>query len=472
MRHRSRIWEALSRRNEYQTETVAVIDGKIYAEITAPKIERALMGKPLSVGNCISATLELSVLTEDDISRSSSVVILSRLTDGRLLSEWLEFGTFFIDKRDVSRNGLITLTCYDAMLKANAPYPLRWDNDWPKTMKTVVETIAERLGVHIDPRTRIKTGDDYVVPRPEGLTLQQVLGYIGSCHGGNWIITEDNLLRLVPLITSPDITRDITDLDYNLLETSKGDKLVYEGYTIQHPRLPLPGGELPKSGVPMSYRILDALQRPILMHDSDCLVWATADDAAAAETIVRVSAVLGELSTGRPLKVTGISMSDSNGNEFAAGTTEGSVITIAENPYATQSICEDLYSAFAGLIYSPYKATKGIVDVSCELGDGVVIGDKVHSVIYGIELTLDTLATVDVTAPDSEDLEAEYPYTSMEERRYNSLKTKIDNMTSHIASFITVINKSEQRLANLEKAEETDPTVQSLSLAEIAKLFD
>ena len=119
------------------------------------------------------------------------------------------------------------------MLKANQPYLSDGDGfaGWPKTMVSVVEEIAYRIGVGIDPRTKIKTGADYVVPYPSGKTMIQVLGDIGACHGGNWIITEENLLRLVPLISSPDETFRIISEYYEQIKTAEGDRLVYKEQT-------------------------------------------------------------------------------------------------------------------------------------------------------------------------------------------------------------------------------------------------
>ena len=118
---------------------------------------------------------------------------MGRLTNDKTATEWKEFGTFYIDQRDTSFAGLVTIDCYDAMLKTNQNYLDGSDTaaNWPKSMKSVVEEIAYRIGVGIDLRTRIKTGADYVVPYPSGKTMSQVLGYIGACHGGNWIITEE-----------------------------------------------------------------------------------------------------------------------------------------------------------------------------------------------------------------------------------------------------------------------------------------
>ena len=217
-------WTKLAARGRFRFDAKARINNKDYTVISAPRIDRSLMPSPLSVGNCISATLNLSILTDDTITAKSPVVIMGRLTNDKTATEWKEFGTFYIDQRDTSFAGLVTIDCYDAMLKTNQNYLDGSDTaaNWPKSMKSVVEEIAYRIGVGIDLRTRIKTGADYVVPYPSGKTMSQVLGYIGACHGGNWIITEENLLRLVPLTTAPDETFHVIDEDYNKITLANG----------------------------------------------------------------------------------------------------------------------------------------------------------------------------------------------------------------------------------------------------------
>lgn len=161
------------------------------------------MSSPLSVGNVNSATLEVSILTEDTIPPGAEVEIQGRVKEGDQASEWLPFGTFFINQRDVSYDGLVTINCYDALLKASRGYITTvGDSDpdsWPRPMADVVSAIAQQIGVELDERTQINTGSDYVVSHPGTLTMTEILGYIGACHGGNWIITPENKLRLVPL---------------------------------------------------------------------------------------------------------------------------------------------------------------------------------------------------------------------------------------------------------------------------------
>lgn len=205
MRTRDTAWLQLAEAGDFTFEAKARIVGKDYTAISAPRINRRVADKSFSVGNCNAASLKLTVRTSDVIPPGAAVTILGRLTDGAetdpVCSQWREFGTFFIESRDNKpTQGLVSFTCYDAMLKANQPFfPAEIEESWPQAMTKVVGDIATLLGVQLDPRTQIKSGIDYVVRYDSTLTAGQVLGYIGACHGGNWIITPENKLLLVPL---------------------------------------------------------------------------------------------------------------------------------------------------------------------------------------------------------------------------------------------------------------------------------
>lgn len=201
-------WAALAATGNFRLETKVVIGGKEYTTITPPIVDRVGMSAPLSVGCCINSSLNFSIRTDDEIAESAAVEVLCRLTDGTaatVCSEWLTFGTFYIAKRgDKTNSGLVELECYDAMLKANTKYfPDTITESWPKPMSEVVEEIAELMGVTVDERTVIKTGDAYKVLYNSRHSAYQVLCYIAACHGGNFVITENNTLRLIPLVSAP-----------------------------------------------------------------------------------------------------------------------------------------------------------------------------------------------------------------------------------------------------------------------------
>ena len=151
--------------------------------------------------------------------------IIARLTDLDVTehTETLQFGEFMVDTCNKEEN-IYSLSCYDAMLKTSQAMVDDSDSesDWPKSMAVVVQEIAYRIGVPIDPRTRINRGLNYMVPFPKGYTMQQVLGWIGACNGGNWTITDDGMLRLVTLTAPPTETYRIVDEYYNDIITGDG----------------------------------------------------------------------------------------------------------------------------------------------------------------------------------------------------------------------------------------------------------
>ena len=453
MRVRSEQWTKLAARGLFTMETKARIGGVDYTAISAPKIDRSLMSAPLSVGNCTSATLSLSIMTDDEILSSSPVVIMGRLTNGKINSEWKEFGTFFINQRDTSFEGLITVDCFDAMLKANQNYVDENSSsaEWPKTMKAVVEEIAYRIGVSVDPRTKINTGAEYIVPYPSDKTMVQVLGFIGACHGGNWIITEDNMLRLVPLVTSPDETFHIIDEDFEKIKTVEGDQLIYKQQTAYNAVLPSASGETPSSVIPITHYITDEYGAKIVTSDGHILIWAEDGSIDAIDGLINIPVVCGQINTGDAVTVTGVTVSDDAGNSYTAGNDNGTVITIEGNPYITQNMCNSLYAAFNGLVYAPYTATKALYDPATELGDQVKIGDMVHSALYATTLTLDLNFRADISAPNSEELSEEYPYLS----EIKKLKQSTEGLNN-------AIQQAASDLA--ESISDTDSTVESLAV--------
>ena len=447
MRICSSDWTKIAARGDFCFEAKAKIGNKEYTAISAPEITRSIASAPLSVGNCVSATLRLSILTDDPLSSQNPVIILGRLVNAEISTEWKEFGTFFIDQRDTSFEGLVTLECYDAMLKGNQPYLTISGTSaaWPKSMKTVVSEIAQLLGVGIDLRTRIKTDADYIVPYPEGKTVIQVLGSIGACHGGNWIITEENLLRLVPLTTAPDETFHVIDEDFNKITLADGIgnqpvRLAYKDQTVFNTNLPETSGEYPGD---------------------------LSGSATAYSGLINVPVVCGQITNGKTITVSKIKISNDDSDSYTAGNSTGVTLEISENPCASQNICDDLYTAFNGLVYQPFTASRALFDPAAELGDQVKIGEHVFSSLFNMKLVLDHNFRADISAPNSEELSTEYPFYSSSARlqqmmheaassiraNANKLLGKVDS--SELADEITRATQAESDLTALIGSEQS-----------------
>lgn len=393
MRAMDATWKSLVAGEHFSMETVAVINGVEYSTITAPTRENALLsGEKLSVGNCICTTVEFSIMTTDTIPKSASVVLKSRLTDGTTHSGWFEFGTYYISHR-VQNDDMIDLVCYDSMMMGRQVYV---DTDqamnWPKSMSTVVQRIAQQMGVQIDSRTVINTGSAYnTVTKPaEDDSLLDILGRIGAIHGGNWTITPENKLRLIPICSPPADKYNIIDEYRNEIETASGDQLVWNigsGGSNVHPA----GGGL--------------LDVPI---------------------------VIGSITTATPYIVSRVTMSWDETHVYTAGNDSGYNLVIENNPYVSQALCDALIQQVSGVEYVPFALTNAIYDPAVELGDWVIVGDIIRGVLYSETALHDVTFSATAMAPGKDEAEEEYPFKSpLAKMRYELDTVQVDNAVLH-----------------------------------------
>ena len=254
MQQTSQLWKDLWAAGA-SLETRATINGAAYVAMEAPVINRAIMQDDVSIGNAVSANCSLTIRTEaaDVIPRGAEVLIEMRLV-GAVESEWRPAGTFYIASRQRDPvTGLLRLNCYDAMLKANALYystpgsylvkqdgtPIVTETGayillapaWPRAMAYVAEQISFALGVPMDGRTVLQTGADYMMDEPDdGASIHDLLSQIAAANGGNWTITPENKLRLVPVLPATgtaaalDVPGIVGEITTSPLETITGIK--------------------------------------------------------------------------------------------------------------------------------------------------------------------------------------------------------------------------------------------------------
>jgi len=236
MQQTSAIWKQLWAAGA-PVEARAVIAGTVYTDISAPVITRAAMQNALSIGNVAAASLALTIRSAGNIPRSAAVGVEARLNDGVTASEWLPQGTFYISRRARDPvTGALALECYDALLKAQAvvtELPWTTKDGTPITtaggdrilfraapvgdMGRLAKDMALLLGLRVDPRSVIRSGAPYEITSPnEGATIRDILSIIAQANGGNWIVTPQNQLRLVPVADvagAAGATGDAVDVD-------------------------------------------------------------------------------------------------------------------------------------------------------------------------------------------------------------------------------------------------------------------
>lgn len=214
----------------HHKETKLDIAGTEYTEanIVSVRTSGGLFSKP-GIGNCTARQVDLEVLPIGTIPRQAKITVYVRLVLGSQASEWIQKGTFFISTRAKDkRTGSLTITGYDAMLKAesvwlNSDYDL---DSWPMPQADAVADIAYRMGVEVDSRTVLTTSFpvDYPVDENGDLTMREVLGYIAVSNAGNWVITDEGKLLLVKYGDIPTET--------NYLVDESGDSITFGGVRI------------------------------------------------------------------------------------------------------------------------------------------------------------------------------------------------------------------------------------------------
>ncbi len=182
-----------------------------------PVIERMLFDSP-AIGVCTTGTLDITVYPQGDIPKAARVKVEYKLVakDGKSTA-WYPLGTFFVSKRKAVGE-LLNLQCRDSMVKAGRKYlGVTQQEEWPVPSTVAVAEIAASMGVQIDSRTVLDA--ELTVDYPEDLLMSEVLAMIGSMHGGTFIITPENKLRLVPY-PNPETTPVVAEIGKN-----------YSGYT-------------------------------------------------------------------------------------------------------------------------------------------------------------------------------------------------------------------------------------------------
>lgn len=235
----SQTWNTLIEQTGHYFETKVRIDGTDYEKdqlISISANYTMFADDSPTVGGCLAGELSVSIIhPQENIPRMAKVEPFVRVKAGNQTSEWIPQGKFFIDTRETTKNNdglpILSLHCYDAMLKAEADYPNTTHN-WPYSDWNVVKEISYFMGLSqtpsggggVDPRTRDAMNKGYMIGLPLGYSMREVLSHIAAMYGGNWVMSYDGKLLLVKLTDLPPET--------NYLVTIAGDPITFGGDRI------------------------------------------------------------------------------------------------------------------------------------------------------------------------------------------------------------------------------------------------
>lgn len=218
----SELWKTLWRTRNTVKEYKFEINGVEYGP--EEEVEHTCSNgifEDFGFGNAYTASLTLSLFT-DNVPRAATIKRYIRLRNGTQVSEWLPKGTFFTNTRS-DDDGYWTIEAYDSMRKAEVVWAPDQSFEFPMSMPAAAAEFARILGVELDPRTVLNA--NYTIDYPANdYTIRNELCFIAAAHGGNWIITDENKLHLVPLLSAPAET--------NYLVEEYGDAITFGGVRI------------------------------------------------------------------------------------------------------------------------------------------------------------------------------------------------------------------------------------------------
>ena len=182
-------------------------------------ITNSLFSGTPELGKAVSAEIDVEMLLPvAKIPRMAAIRAYNRIFNSSLTSGWIEQGTFYIDTREITKNlhgdDVIKLHGFDSMLMAEQAYV--WNLTAPATDIDGVRDIANQLQFSVDQRTIEIMTNGYTVDVEQvgTYTMREVLGYLAGSYAGSFIMSPQNELRLVQLITPPGET--------NYLATEEG----------------------------------------------------------------------------------------------------------------------------------------------------------------------------------------------------------------------------------------------------------
>lgn len=210
------------------------------ASIIAMSMPTVGLFQSFGIGNCVARQLELQVLPEGEIPRQAKITVYVQLVGigTGTITSWVPQGVFYIASRRKDKiSGALTITAYDAMLKAEETW-LTADYaevDWPMTDEEAAADIAARMGLVLDSRNVYanKYPIDFPVDEYGDMTMREVLSGIAVSNAGNWVISiEQNPTTLVISDTLRLIPAAQIDEDTNYLATEDGEHIMIGGVKI------------------------------------------------------------------------------------------------------------------------------------------------------------------------------------------------------------------------------------------------
>jgi len=355
----------------YETQVVrgAVIYGDNPLHPYEKKIEKLSInpalfddnGPQIGIARAAKCTLQIY---EDKSAwpRMASFLVRMRLhsADDSQVSEWINKGVFFTDRRKPDVFGLLTITAMDGLLLLEESWTdkvAQLPEKWPITAAAAAPLLVEATGVELENDGILDDAVAFIGLNTKA-TAREVWSDIAAAHGCNLQLTTEGKLRLVPmkrLSTYTGAVADIAIADHAIVDSEGGD----------------------------------------LLPDS----------------FFNLGLAVSSLDTGDDLpEITGVELTTETGVRAVAGNADGYVVKGICN-FSDSAAAELCLSRIGRKFYRPFDASTAHIDIAAEPGDLVSINNVIYQ-IASMDWTICAMPTADMAAEFEEEIDHEYTMLS------------------------------------------------------------
>ena len=314
-----------------------------------------------SIGNACSTECDI-VLIEDSENwprmAEFEVKVQIMSENNTQVSEWLTMGTFYTDERAYTVTGDLSVIGFDKMLETEQTWAdkITPPSSWPITAKAWCDLIEDAGLFEFDTRNSIDNTIAFV-----GLntlsTVRDKLKDIAAAHGGNWNVTPEGKLRLVPFTN-----------------VTTGNSAI--------------------AGIAIVGLAIVGLEESTLNNYQD------------------IGTEMRSFSCSTPLSaISGAYLETDGGASSSAGNSSGYVIQGVCNFSNSNGVAALCLSKVTGYVYHGFDAITAYLDPACELGD-LILFDEVAYQMMTITWNINHRPTADISAPYEEEVDHEYTVIS------------------------------------------------------------
>ncbi len=135
--------------------------------------------------------------------------------------------------------------------------------------------------------------------------------------------------------------------------------------------------------------------------------------------------------------ITKVELLDENGDVVGVSESGTGRTLTALQPDGTDAMAAAIFAKVSGYKHIGYDGRNALLDPAVELGDAVTV-DGLYVPLIAMDMTFDPLLASDISAPDADEIDDEYPYKSPTQRQIERNMAKTRSLITKTSKEITL----------------------------------